>query len=84
MTFADTRAVVSRVRKLKQLARSPNPHEAALAAAKAEELMDRHHLRLYWDLWEQAVRDLETFKVLAGWISRQQAARRKPREKARG
>jgi hypothetical protein len=34
MTFDDTLALVSKVRKLKQLARSPNPHEAALAAAR--------------------------------------------------
>ncbi len=36
--------LLARVRKLLALAESPNVHEAALAAAQAQALIDRHHL----------------------------------------
>ena len=36
--------LLARVRKLLALAGSPNVHEAALAAAQAQALIDRHHL----------------------------------------
>jgi len=36
--------VIDKVRKLLRLSTSPNVHEAALAAAKAQELIDRHQL----------------------------------------
>lgn len=37
-------AALSKVRKLLRLARSSNPHEAAQAAARAQEIMDRHNI----------------------------------------
>lgn len=40
----DAAAVLDRVRKLLALATSPNVHEAALAAARAQELIERHRL----------------------------------------
>lgn len=39
-------AVLERVRKLLELAKSPNEHEAELATARAQELMARHRLTL--------------------------------------
>ena len=36
--------VIEKIRKLQRLATSPNAYEAAQAAAKARELMERHHL----------------------------------------
>lgn len=41
----NTAAVIDKVRKLLRLAGSPNEHEAALAAAKAQELIDQHQLQ---------------------------------------
>lgn len=38
------KAIVDKVQKLLRLAQSSNPHEAANAAACAQELIDRHHL----------------------------------------
>lgn len=40
---------LARVRKLLALAGSPNPHEAALAAARAQELIERHRLQAWLD-----------------------------------
>lgn len=40
----DTAALLDRVRKLLALATSPNVHEAALAAARAQALIERHRL----------------------------------------
>ena len=37
-------SIVDKVRKLLRLAESPNANEAALAAAKAQELIDAHNL----------------------------------------
>ena len=37
-------AIIDKVRKLLRLAESPNAHEAALAAAKAQTLIDEHNL----------------------------------------
>lgn len=42
--MADLSRVLDRVRKLLALATSPNVHEAALAAAQAQALIDRHRL----------------------------------------
>jgi hypothetical protein len=36
--------ILNKVRKLLRLAESPNANEAALAAAKAQELIDAHNL----------------------------------------
>lgn len=40
----DTAALLDRVRKLLALAQSPNVHEAALAAARAQALIEQHRL----------------------------------------
>ena len=40
----ETEAVIGRIRKLLALADSNNPHEAALALARAQELAERHQL----------------------------------------
>jgi hypothetical protein len=42
--LTNTLTVLRRVRKLRRLAGSPNPHEAALAAAKARDLSDQHQV----------------------------------------
>lgn len=42
---SDTARVLERVRKLLALATSSNVHEAALAASRAQELIDRHRLQ---------------------------------------
>lgn len=42
----DMNRIVDRVKKLLALSTSANPHEAALAAAKAQELLFRHNLSL--------------------------------------
>lgn len=42
----DLNRIVDRVKKLLALSASANPHEAALAAAKAQELLFRHNLSL--------------------------------------
>lgn len=47
---------LAKVRKLLALATSPNPHEAALAAARAQALVDRHRLEA-WLAAERDVRD---------------------------
>ncbi|MEM6989515.1 MAG: DUF2786 domain-containing protein [Myxococcota bacterium] len=47
-------AALGRVRKLLALATSPNPHEAALAAARAQALIEAHRLQAWIDA-EQAV-----------------------------
>lgn len=41
---SETERLLDRVRKLLALATSPNVHEAALAAARAQELIERHRL----------------------------------------
>ncbi|MFT4977081.1 MAG: sulfur relay (sulfurtransferase) complex TusBCD TusD component (DsrE family) [Myxococcota bacterium] len=46
---ADTERLLERVRKLLALAGSPNIHEAALAASRAQELIDRHRLQRLLD-----------------------------------
>jgi Protein of unknown function (DUF2786) len=51
-----TQSVVDKVRKLLRLSTSSNAHEAALAAAKAQELIDRHQL-------EQVCLELDTPSV---------------------
>jgi hypothetical protein len=80
VTFEETRAVVSKVRKLQQLAaHNPNPHESVLAAAKADELMDRYQLRRCWSTWEQTEQDIA---ALTGAIANMQWARRMAPEKA--
>lgn len=43
---ADLHRIVDRVKKLLALSTSANPHEAALAAAKAQEILFRHNLSL--------------------------------------
>lgn len=47
---------LERVRKLLALATSPNPHEAALAAARAQALIEAHRLQAWLDA-EAEVRD---------------------------
>ncbi|MEL6346843.1 MAG: DUF2786 domain-containing protein, partial [Myxococcota bacterium] len=47
--MTDTERLLDRVQKLLALARSPNVHEAALAAARAQELIDRHRLQALLD-----------------------------------
>ena len=42
----DLNRIVDRVKKLLALSTSANPHEAALAAAKAQELLFRHNLSM--------------------------------------
>lgn len=42
-------AALARVRKLLALATSPNPHEAALAAARAQALIEAHRLQAWLD-----------------------------------
>jgi hypothetical protein len=44
MAHADTEKLLDRVRKLLALAGSPNVHEAALAAARAQALIEEHRL----------------------------------------
>ncbi len=43
----DTAALLDRIRKLLALATSPNVHEAASAAAKAQSLIERHRLESF-------------------------------------
>lgn len=50
----DTERLLERVRKLLALATSPNVHEAALAAARAQELIDRHRLQRLLDAEQEA------------------------------
>lgn len=45
--MSDPPAALARVRKLLALATSPNPHEAALAAARAQALIERHRLEAW-------------------------------------
>jgi hypothetical protein len=47
--MAAEQAVLERVRKLLALASSPNIHEAASAAAKAQALIERHRLQSWLD-----------------------------------
>lgn len=49
-------AALARVRKLLALATSPNPHEAAVAAARAQALIETHRLQA-WLRAEQQVED---------------------------
>lgn len=48
---------LARVRKLLALATSPNPHEAALAAARAQALIEAHRLQAWLDAERQAEED---------------------------
>lgn len=48
-------AALARVRKLLALATSPNPHEAALAAMRAQALIEAHRLQA----WLDAAREVE-------------------------
>ena len=67
--------VVSKVRKLFELAKSSNENEAALAAAKARELLSRHNMGLA-DVPPEEMRDsldvceafVQTGGVLRNWI----------------
>jgi hypothetical protein len=67
--------VISKVRKLFELAKSSNENEAALAAAKARELLSRHNMGLA-DVSEEEMKDsldvceafVETGGVLRNWI----------------
>jgi hypothetical protein len=62
-------AVISRVQKLRRLATSPNPHEAASAAAKARELVARHRLdeSQLWEPPESHVEILEWLRKRQDW-----------------
>ena len=53
----DAAALLDRVRKLLALATSPNVHEAALAAAKAQSLIERHRLESLLEADEAAAAD---------------------------
>ncbi len=50
-------AALGRVRKLLALATSPNPHEAALAAARAQTLIERHRLQVWIEASDAAESD---------------------------
>ena len=54
MTMADRDKLLDRVRKLLALTESPNVHEAALAAARAQALIDAHRLQGLLDAEEDA------------------------------
>lgn len=58
-TTTDTERLLERVRKLLALATSPNVHEAALAAARAQELIDRHRLQRLLDAEQEAEEAIE-------------------------
>jgi hypothetical protein len=62
---ADSAVVKDKIRKLLRLANSPNEHEAAAAAAKAQELCDLHNLTAsqIGDDPEQAGPDLESLEI---------------------
>ena len=47
MSMASPPPALARVRKLLALATSPNPHEAALAAARAQALIEAHRLQAW-------------------------------------
>jgi hypothetical protein len=47
--MTDVAQLLDRVHKLLALATSPNPHEAALAAARAQALVTRHRLEQWLD-----------------------------------
>jgi hypothetical protein len=67
--------VISKVRKLFELSKSSNENEAALAAAKARELLSRHNLSMA-DLPAEGLEDsleiieasVETGRLLRNWI----------------
>jgi hypothetical protein len=50
-------AALARVRKLLALATSPNPHEAALAAARAQALIEAHRLQAWLEAERSAADD---------------------------
>jgi hypothetical protein len=50
-------SALARVRKLLALATSPNPHEAALAAARAQALIEAHRLQAWLDAERQQEED---------------------------
>ena len=50
-------SALARVRKLLALATSPNPHEAALAAARAQALIEAHRLQAWLDAERQEEED---------------------------
>jgi len=50
-------AALDKVRKLLALATSPNPHEAAVAAARAQALIETHRLQAWMDADRAAVED---------------------------
>ncbi len=55
--MSDPPAALARVRKLLALATSPNPHEAAVAAARAQALIDAHRLQAWIDAEHQVEAD---------------------------
>lgn len=54
---AERPRALDRVRKLLALASSPNPHEAALAAARAQALIEAHRLQRWLEAEAQVERD---------------------------
>lgn len=78
--MSDRDRALDRVRKLLALATSPNPHEAAVAAARAQEIIEAHRLQAWLDA-EAAVHDdpdpiadardepLETSRRIRKWKS---------------
>lgn len=73
-------AALDRVRKLLALATSPNPHEAALAASRAQALIEAHRLQAWIDAEREVEQDpdpivdareepLETGRRIRKWKS---------------
>ena len=54
--------LLEKVRKLLALSESPNEHEAALAAAKAQEILDRENLSIF-DLKPPSVSDVDSYTI---------------------
>lgn len=58
-------AILEKVQKLFALSESPNEHEAALAAAKAQEILDKENLTLF-DLKRLSASDIDSYFVDEG------------------
>ena len=58
-------AILEKVQKLFALSESPNEHEAALAAAKAQEILDKENLTLF-DLKKLSASDIDSYFVDKG------------------
>ena len=54
--------LLEKVRKLLALSESPNEHEAALAAAKAQEILDRENLSIF-DLKPPSTSDVDSYVI---------------------